>query len=360
MKIEYYFVVAAIIHGVLLLGALCFSSGGNRVANRLLALLVALMTWSLWNLYSYSLGLAAYWRLFDYGNWVTVFFWGPVMYFYVGYVSGEVRFDRKKIGQHCMVGMLMFLLQLLSHYGQATGLLSQEHIDRFNTISLLIFYVQLGLYLFVCIQLLIRYNLKIKQEYSNIDSINLAWLQKVVTIFAVLHFVDMTFTVPAVIKAQENPWLTGLMLAESVAIFSIGYFSLLKVDVLLAPSKPKYDNSSMSDSASVELLNRLKVVMDNDEPYLQNNLTLPQLAKLIGVSSHLTSQVINEHCGKNFYDFVNEYRVKAATELLLEKKSNNITQIAFDSGFNNRVSFNNAFKKYVGMTPSVYRRQNSS
>ena len=68
------------------------------------------------------------------------------------------------------------------------------------------------------------------------------------------------------------------------------------------------------------------------------------------------SQVINEYFRKNFSTFVNEYRVKEASRLLLEKESENYTieAIANSVGFKSKSAFNSAFKKFTGITPSYF------
>jgi AraC-like DNA-binding protein len=84
------------------------------------------------------------------------------------------------------------------------------------------------------------------------------------------------------------------------------------------------------------------------------------VAEKLNVSTNNLSQIINEKLGKNFYDFVNEYRVETAKELLLNPKKQHLTllAIAFDSGFNSKSSFNNVFKKQTSLTPSEFKKQN--
>jgi len=87
------------------------------------------------------------------------------------------------------------------------------------------------------------------------------------------------------------------------------------------------------------------------------SLTKPDFQVDIG-PRHL-SQVINENLNRNFFDFVNRYRVEEAKKLLinLDKSRNSILDVAFDSGFNSKSSFNMIFKKYTAMTPSQFRKK---
>ena len=75
------------------------------------------------------------------------------------------------------------------------------------------------------------------------------------------------------------------------------------------------------------------------------------------MSAHNLSQVINAKLGKNFYDFVNEYRVEEVKRRLRDPKYTNlkILAIGMDAGFNTKSTFNAFFKKHTGLTPSQYR-----
>lgn len=121
----------------------------------------------------------------------------------------------------------------------------------------------------------------------------------------------------------------------------------------------KYLKSGLSEGQLLEYQERLEQVMRSQQLYLQSDLTLPKLARIVGCSVNHLSQVINSAFGVSFFDYLNRYRVERARELL---GSNNgpetaILNIAFAVGFNSNSSFYAAFKKYVGQTPAQFRRQ---
>ncbi|MBQ4835832.1 helix-turn-helix domain-containing protein [Pseudoalteromonas luteoviolacea] len=102
----------------------------------------------------------------------------------------------------------------------------------------------------------------------------------------------------------------------------------------------------------------LKRLLEQEHIFLDNQLTLKQLAELLGLSQHQTSELLNEHMNKSFYALLNEYRISFACQLLKQTTSrDNITQIALDSGFNNKSSFYIEFKKQLGTTPTKWRAQ---
>jgi len=98
--------------------------------------------------------------------------------------------------------------------------------------------------------------------------------------------------------------------------------------------------------------------MEEHKPYLDGEITLSQLADLVGCTSNNLSQVINSELEKTFFDFINTYRIKEAKRYLLASESEKITilAIALESGFNSKSAFYTAFKKEIGMTPSEYKK----
>ncbi|PXX27028.1 helix-turn-helix domain-containing protein, partial [Thalassospira sp. 11-3] len=87
---------------------------------------------------------------------------------------------------------------------------------------------------------------------------------------------------------------------------------------------------------------------------------MPKLANAVGVTPNQLSYVLNQHLGKSFFDFVNEVRTNEASRLLIEEPDRTILDIAISVGFNSKSTFNLAFKKITGKTPSVYRSETLS
>lgn len=103
------------------------------------------------------------------------------------------------------------------------------------------------------------------------------------------------------------------------------------------------------------VLEKLKRVMSDEKPYLQPGFSLPDLAQRLRTTVHLLSQVINESLGKSFFEMTAEYRVEEAKKLLKEKQNIKVEEIAEQVGYNSKSSFNTAFKKITGKTPTEYR-----
>ena len=121
----------------------------------------------------------------------------------------------------------------------------------------------------------------------------------------------------------------------------------------------KINNTSTSivtDDKKEEILKKLKKTFEIDKIFKQFDITLVKLAKRLSTNRTYLSHVINDEFGKNYSDFINEYRIKEAMIILSDPKYSkySIEAIAKKAGFNTKTSFNIAFKKFTGITPSVF------
>lgn len=121
----------------------------------------------------------------------------------------------------------------------------------------------------------------------------------------------------------------------------------------------KYARSGLRDDQAGEYLQKLLEYMDGEKPYLDSDLTIHDLARRTGIPKHYITEILNERHGRNFFTFINEYRVKEVISRLSDAKYQHYTilAIAFDSGFNSKSTFNTFFKAFTGKTPSQYRHE---
>ncbi|OQX73050.1 MAG: hypothetical protein B6D61_12975 [Bacteroidetes bacterium 4484_249] len=120
----------------------------------------------------------------------------------------------------------------------------------------------------------------------------------------------------------------------------------------------KYSNSPLTEEYKEDLKLLISQTMEDEKLYLNNHLTIEMFSKHLNASRSYISQVINEKFNTNFNNFINEYRIKEARRMLIDEENRNLTieTIASMVGFGNKSSFNNAFKKYTGITPSFYMK----
>jgi len=108
-----------------------------------------------------------------------------------------------------------------------------------------------------------------------------------------------------------------------------------------------------------EDMRQLLVYMETQQPFLQADLCLSDLAKQLKTNTSALSKLINDGTGRNFNDFINQYRVHAVIDKLKagEQAKQTLLGIAYDAGFNSKATFNRSFKKITGQTPKDYMQQ---
>ncbi|MYM80457.1 helix-turn-helix domain-containing protein [Duganella sp. FT50W] len=125
------------------------------------------------------------------------------------------------------------------------------------------------------------------------------------------------------------------------------------------PPKPRYADKPLAATERDAFLARLTSCMEQDQPFRNGELKLEELATQVALTPHELSQIINQHCGVNFADFLNRYRVDALKTALHDPRqaSTSILDLSLMAGFNSKSAMNRAFKKHTGMTPGEFREQ---
>lgn len=143
------------------------------------------------------------------------------------------------------------------------------------------------------------------------------------------------------------------LMANGLAINSE---ELLAVELNLENSyEGKYKKSALTEAQLDVYLIKLNHLMNTQRVYLYQDLSLLKLAKLMRVPKHHITQVLNIKLKMNFYQYVNGFRIVDVCILLEENSIDTLENIALQSGFNSKSSFNRHFKAVKGLTPSEYR-----
>jgi AraC-like DNA-binding protein len=113
-----------------------------------------------------------------------------------------------------------------------------------------------------------------------------------------------------------------------------------------------------ADAADLAVMEEIELLMKQQHAYRNPDLSLDMLASQSGLSRYAISRAINRCTGKNYYTYINEYRIKDAIRIMSAKDSANLSieGIAFDSGFNDRRIFHRVFKQMTGLTPAAFKR----
>lgn len=123
------------------------------------------------------------------------------------------------------------------------------------------------------------------------------------------------------------------------------------------PPPLKYKTSALAPQQIDEIVPRLLKLMEQEQIYLNPDLTLQDLAHRLKIHYNYLSQIIHERFGRGYNDFINQYRIGAAQRLLADPttEKKNISEIMYQVGFYSKSVFNTVFKKFTGLTPSEYK-----
>lgn len=151
---------------------------------------------------------------------------------------------------------------------------------------------------------------------------------------------------------------TGRLFAK-IPSLHLSYQPDQKTQQLARPQQSKkYSTSGLTTEGIQHLKDQLEGIMDNDQIFLDQDISLAKLADALDTTTNHLSQVINSVYSKNFYDFVNAYRIAFAKRLMEENAKDNLSalDIAFECGFKSSSTFYNAFKKETELTPSQFKK----
>ncbi len=165
-----------------------------------------------------------------------------------------------------------------------------------------------------------------------------------------------SFTALAIIAS-----LIGVFI-NTIALFSIyqpdAFFHEITPQEIPVPAeKPQLRSIELSPEAAKQLDEQLQALVKNHKPHLDEDISLPKLASLLGVTSHQLSELLNIHKSTSFYDFLNDLRYQESLHFLVgNERELTIADIAYRSGFNNRNTFYKVFKEKTGLTPNQYKK----
>lgn len=393
---------------------------GNRRANVVLSLTFALMTLALWNAFLNTSGLyrniTATIRLYDALRLLT----GPLIYLYVREMVVRPLRGRDWLHVLPAVINVVWLIPFffssdavkIQFMEQTLEGISQEYV-LFSALRPWYTLVYIG----VSLRLLHDYSRRIRERFATLEPVSLQWLWNIVLGLAVLTFFIALAGIGAVLGIiRPNQINHAIAIVAAFWMYGLAYFALqqtvvysselrqLLAEPITAPplaqaaqkllretpfqtqrfllqqpmfpqeirgerasivlpntELPNTDEAQMQNLSAVEpaiaeYVEHLKRYMEDHKPYLDNQLNLQKLSDVSGIPAYKISELLNQHIGYNFFNFVNRHRVEEWKRLVRENPTAaTIQELAFQVGFNSKSSFNAAFKKHTGQTPSEYR-----
>lgn len=308
------------------------------------------------------------------GLLIVPLLFGPFLYLYVKSVAAEKPVFRRKEWIHFLPFVFFALYGGIFSYNKPVYNLHFFEHDGYlaeRIIFGLAFYFSISVYTFLSIRILDRHRKAVKTHFSNLtQKTTLQWLLFVGIVFAVAYILVITsgiFNVFIFNKELIDPNLFSAI-GLTLLSFAVSYYGYRQAPVGFTPSQdepplnnnvntgPKYERSSLNEKDMDLYLEKLLKYMEEEKPWLNGELTIQDLSTKLNISKHHLTQVINTRLQKNFYNFVNEYRLREVKEKLMDPKYRKfkIISLAYDAGFNSKSSFNSVFKCNTGMTPSEF------
>ncbi|MCY1723179.1 helix-turn-helix domain-containing protein [Prolixibacteraceae bacterium Z1-6] len=275
------------------------------------------------------------------------------------YSNPNYKFQQKDV-KHLLIPIVFITLITVRWFSEAQNTV-------WGSVTTIIMLFQALFYVILSFLKIRQHRKKLVRFASSIRGKDLNWLEYILILLLSISLIAMVFS----ILQQENP---GLIMnsANLVVVIMVAYYSIRQKEIynIQEPQKTQLnfleeeedDKSSkrklLEDNELEELKEQLTSLMTKEAPYLDSELNLVKLSEQMDLTPHQLSYTINTGFDQNFFQFVNQYRVEKAKELLLDKSHNyTILAIAFESGFNSKTSFNTTFKKMTGQTPTEFKKR---
>ena len=371
------------LQGLLLTGVVA-AQRNNQTANRLLAALVAAFTLYLASSVYYAAGLIRVYPHFFGVSYHMPWIFGPLVYLYAVAASDRSWHFEKRHTIHFLPFAVSVTIAAPFYFMSGADKIAMY--DRFvagdvpTRLAIIdpFKYVSGIAYSVATVRYLRDHRRRIKDSYSNTERVDLDWLLWLAAAAAGIWALATTTRLTVVGSPVRDELVT---LAIALLVYAIGYMGLRQPEIfryetaehpiavlaaspiaLAAPpvewDAPRYERSGLGDLEAARLEDALLVLMDRERPWTDSELTLADLASRLGTTPHKLSEVLNAQVGQTFYDFVNGYRVRDVQRRIQagEARTRKMLALAHDAGFASKSTFNQAFKKHTGRTPSEFSK----
>ncbi len=301
---------------------------------------------------------------------IIPFTYGPFLYFYALSIITDKPFSYKKNWIHFIPFFALTTLAIIWKGGQTI-----TTVDWFNQgvktyvsfIDYALFIASMSGYWFLVFKKINGYQKNIAHQLSfDNAAVKLNWLKNIAW-WILGAFIISGFTYALFLFKNIYPFnpIIFYHLGLLMFIFSISYYGIHQTSVREFDRKARSDKKGDSEYMDAEMESFKKYIeshMKEMKPYLNGELTLHDLAEELNTTDHKISYFLNRYLKRNFFSYINEFRVQEATERIKDSKNKNLTllSIGYDSGFNSKSSFNSLFKKYTGLTPSEFQKKHSN
>lgn len=290
---------------------------------------------------------------------------GPFLYWHVRLTVQADRPFRKKDVLH-LVPVLLELAWYaglsLFFWGRSADIVPfyRRYETAYGLPEQLAGMMSVAIYLVFTLQLLKKNKQRVRDNYSSIEGREHKRLYQLTillasgwTIWCMLLLADSVFYDYSLEEHVYYP----LYLLMSFTVYAIGYSGFLHPPVIIPLPAAEKSNRKQSNPENAALVRRARLVLEEEQLYLDSDLRIKTVAEKVGVDTPKLSAALRSETSGSFYDFVNEYRVQEVKRRLSSQQYDHMTilSIAYDCGFNSKTTFNDFFKKYTGQTPKAFK-----
>lgn len=372
-----FFLLLAAFQGLLLIIAINTIQDNNIFANRILSVLILLIS------------IALIGRVSTYGR--EIFQWQPrllllpdIIYFIYGpiflwYIQTLLMIPAKNNFAK-LVNFIPALIQLVL-YIPILLIDTETFISRVVDMSLKKYFIAsafcalfFNLFYWWKCHRIIRNHASSSNDNLSFEQ-DVAYLQPVIKLKLLCLMVwALTYIIGGTGWLLDKDWVfitdkmtDAIWIILSLTVFFLGYFAMKQPEIFKLKEREVVEEENKSellqeespieqDTEMIALKEKLEQIMQKDKPYLNPRLALSDLAEMADTNLHTLSRLINEGFNKNFYDFVNSYRVEEFKKRIIMPDYQNQTflAVAFSVGFNSKTAFNRSFKKLTNTTPRKF------
>lgn len=300
----------------------------------------------------------------------------PVFYLYIISVCYSDFKLKPKYLLHLLPFLIVNLVLLPRFYtvdaaSKISFIQNRQNMIEFRFIHILI-HLQIAVYIIAVFRVLRKSKKLYLENYAGKSISSYNWLFQFTIVLTILYTVAL---LKNIFKFSDYPhiseWIKIGLLVSSLFVFCWYLFKALnnpglfrnvdskqKLVSELVSEEKNSEHSIVNEREYSEEISNLKRYMVEQKPYLNSSLTIQDISNEIKIPVRDLSLLINHQLGQHFYDFVNAYRIESAMNILKDETKNRVTilEILYEVGFNSKSSFNTAFKKHTGNTPTSYRK----
>ena len=302
---------------------------------------------------------------------------GPALYFYAyGAISSNSKLPRLQLIMALLGPVLvvvcmlpfMFLItpaEKLTLADPATRDPELFKIAVFTCSSATLIFMSYTLaYLVMAFKLQQAHRKQLMERFSTIEQKSLDWFKPLLLLWGAVW---VSYALEFYLNVMGLRWFGSGIVLPCFEVIALAVFiqnalqqkplSITDKTVPNATGEPRV--SLINKEQMQSIAKKLNRVMEEQQLFLNNDLSLKRLAEAIGETQNHISETLSQHLDTNFFHYTNGFRV-AAAKTALGDQDKFIINIAYDVGFNSKSTFNTAFKRSVGCSPSAYRRQLTS